>query len=226
MSRIAIPKLRSVARAEPTWEIARLFPDQGAWSEEEYLALNTNHLIEFSNGWLEVLPMPTDSHQVLMLYLYGLLSELALRQSLGQVRVAALPVRLWRRKFREPDVLFMLKKHEARITNDFWIGADLVMEVVSPGAESRRRDLRIKPLEYARAHIPEYWIVNPEAQQVTVLRLARTRYGVHGVFTLGSVAVSHLLPEFRVDVSEMFGKVRMMGAANRSSNARRKRDRR
>src|SRR5713226_6573106 len=106
MSRVAIPNVRFAARAEPTWEIARLFPYQGTWTEEEYLALNTNHLIEFSDGWLEVLPMPTDSHQVLMLYLYGILSELALRQSLGQVRVAALPVRLWRRKFREPDILF------------------------------------------------------------------------------------------------------------------------
>jgi Uma2 family endonuclease len=170
-----------------------------------------------------VLPMPTDSHQVLMLYLYGLLSELALRQSLGQVRVAALPVRLWRNKFREPDVLFMLKKHEARITDDYWIGADLVMEVVSPGAENRRRDLRIKPLEYARARIPEYWIVDPEKQQVTVLRLARTRYAVHGVFALGAVAISHLLPEFRVDVSKMFGKVRIMDSG-RSSNARGKKN--
>ena len=30
---------------EPTWEIAKLFPPQGQWTEEDYLELDTNHLI-------------------------------------------------------------------------------------------------------------------------------------------------------------------------------------
>src|SRR5712692_7578885 len=57
MSRIASRKSRTIFRTEPTWEIAHLFPDQGTWTEGEYLALDTNHLIELSNGRLEVLPM-------------------------------------------------------------------------------------------------------------------------------------------------------------------------
>jgi hypothetical protein len=36
--------------AEPAWEVALLFPNQGAWSEEEYLALDTNRLVEFTHG--------------------------------------------------------------------------------------------------------------------------------------------------------------------------------
>ena len=40
---------------EPAWQIARLFPAQGAWSVEEYLSLtnDTNHLVEFSQGYVE-----------------------------------------------------------------------------------------------------------------------------------------------------------------------------
>src|SRR5262249_50403680 len=38
--------------AEPTWDVARLFPDQGTWSEEEYLEMNANRLLEFSHGYL------------------------------------------------------------------------------------------------------------------------------------------------------------------------------
>ena len=34
----------------PAWDIARLFPEQGAWSEQDYLELNTNQLVEFSNA--------------------------------------------------------------------------------------------------------------------------------------------------------------------------------
>jgi uncharacterized protein YndB with AHSA1/START domain len=41
------------AEAEPTWDIAQLFPAQGHWDEDEYLALETNHLIEYTHGNLE-----------------------------------------------------------------------------------------------------------------------------------------------------------------------------
>ena len=45
---------------EPTWDIVRLFPVQGDWSEEAYfhLAGNTHHRIELSDGVLEVLEVP------------------------------------------------------------------------------------------------------------------------------------------------------------------------
>ena len=51
--------------AEPTWEIARLFPPQGMWSEEEFFALPNNHRIEFADGRLDFLPMPTIYHQLI-----------------------------------------------------------------------------------------------------------------------------------------------------------------
>ena len=61
--------LESIARAvpdrQPAWGIALLFPDQGTWSEDEYLDLPGNHLIEFNEGHLEVLPMPTPYHQMI-----------------------------------------------------------------------------------------------------------------------------------------------------------------
>ena len=39
----------------PAWEIAELFPEQGSWSEQAYLNLRTNRLVEFDNGMIEVL---------------------------------------------------------------------------------------------------------------------------------------------------------------------------
>src|SRR5262249_22570163 len=139
MSRLTNHKRR--AALEPTWEIARLFPLQGQWSEDEYLGLDGNQLIEFSNGTPEVLPMPTTAHQRLVAYLYGLLHTFVLAYDLGEALFASLPVRLWRGKFREPDIMFMLKRHASRIREEFWRGADLVMEVISDDPESRRRDL-------------------------------------------------------------------------------------
>ena len=43
-----------IVPGEPTWAVTRLFPTQGNWSESEYLALNTNQLVEFSHGFVDV----------------------------------------------------------------------------------------------------------------------------------------------------------------------------
>ena len=64
---VALP--RPSRRGEPTWEMALLHPLQGAWSESEYLALHTNRLIEYADGCLEFLPMPTLFHQAIVLFL-------------------------------------------------------------------------------------------------------------------------------------------------------------
>lgn len=188
------------AEGEPTWEVAYLFPAQGTWTECEYLALPGNHLVELSNGFLEVLPMPTMSHQMIVLAFYEALVAFVRLGGLGKVLVAALRVRLWKGKFREPDVVFMLAEHADRMGEEYWQGADLVMEVVSGSEKDRQRDLKTKVLDYARARIPEYWIIDPAQAQVTVLRLKGRKYVVHGRCGRGSRARSALLKGFEVDV--------------------------
>jgi Uma2 family endonuclease len=212
-----------LARSEPTWEIAYLFPTQGNWAEEDYLALSGNTLVEFSDGVLEVLPMPTTSHQMLVVYLYGLLLAYTSSSDLGTVLVAPLRVRLWHGKYREPDVVFMTKEHAGRIGEDYWTGADLVMEVVSKDDDGRRRDLITKRREYSRAGIPEYWIVDPFKEHITVLRLSSRRYIVHGEYPKGAVADSHLLGGFCVDVSDAMSRsVPPRSAAKKTTRSRRR----
>jgi Uma2 family endonuclease len=74
------------------------------------------------------------------------------------------------------------------------------MEVVSGAEKDRQRDLETKVAEYARARISEYWIVDPQEAQITVLRLKGRKYAVHGRFGRGSRARSALLKGFEVDV--------------------------
>lgn len=187
---------------EPAWDVARLFPEQGHWSELEYLSLNGNRLVEFSHGWIEVLTMPTMAHQLMVLFLYEALKAFVTPARLGRALVAPMRVRLWPGKIREPDVIFMLSEHTDRMKNEVWEGADLVMEIVSD--DDRRRDLETKRFEYARAGIPEYWIVDPQSQQITVLRLEGDRYVVHAECTLGQRVSSTLLVGFEVDVASVF----------------------
>src|SRR5205085_3584726 len=137
-------------------------------------------------------------------FLFQALLAFVEARRLGKALLPAHPVRLWARKFREPDVIFMLAEHADRRHGRYWEGADLVMEVVSPNPKDRERDLVTKRREYARAGIPEYWIVDPQEQRVLVLTLAGETYVVHGEFGPGEEAVSVLLPGLRVAVDEVF----------------------
>src|SRR5215469_2947635 len=103
---LLVPR-HKIKRGEPAWDIALLFPPQGDWTEEEYLALNTNHLVEFVDGFLEFPPMPTMSHQEIVLFLCQMLRTFATATGIGKALMAPLPVRLWSGRFREPDILFM-----------------------------------------------------------------------------------------------------------------------
>ena len=75
---------------EPTWDIAMLFPRQGEWTEEDYLSLDTNRLIELVGGCLEVLPMPTPYHQAIVRYLFRKLCMHVTDAELGEAFFALL----------------------------------------------------------------------------------------------------------------------------------------
>jgi Uma2 family endonuclease len=195
------------ADAEYAWELATLYPPQGAWSENEYLNLTdgTNRRIEFVDGRLEFLPMPTELHQALAGFLYHALLAFVTKSQLGIVPFPPLRVRIPSgKKYREPDVLFLRKENFKVRTNRIWNGADLVMEVVSGDPKDRQRDYEDKLSDYASAKIAEYWIVDFERQIVTVHRLVDDCYIVDGEFTRGEQAASALLDGFIVDVTELF----------------------
>lgn len=174
-----------------------LFPEQGEWTETAYLALRTNRLIELSDGCLQVLPLPDGFHQRLVKFLAWLLNAFVLEQRLGEVLFAPFPVRLWSGQMREPDIIYM---RPGRMPDPHQPpnGVDLAMEIVSPGEESRKRDLITKPQEYAKAGIA------PQERRITVLILEGQSYREHGVFGLGSQATSVLLLGFTVDVAAVF----------------------
>jgi len=191
-----------VALTEPEWEVARLFPPRGEWTEEDYLSLPSNRGVELSDGCLEFLPMPSELHQLIVGFLYRTLYAFAESHGLGLVLVAGIPIRLWPEKMREPDVVFLRWEKSELRREKFWDGADLAIEVVSP--EGRKRDLETKREEYARAGISEYWIVDPEASVVHVLVLDGATYRAHGTFADDAQVTSSVLPGFAISASAIF----------------------
>ncbi len=183
-------------KAGLTIELASL---QGLWTDEMYLRLTqqTNNLIEFTDGDIEALPMPTRKHQRILALLYGLFLKLVHPQG-GEVLFAALRMQIRPGKFREPDLLLLLDKRDPRNQEEYWLGADLVLEIVSP--DNPERDTVTKRADYAEAGIPEYWIVNPLDETITVLTLEDGNYVEHGLFRRGERASSRLLSAFVVAV--------------------------
>jgi Uma2 family endonuclease len=184
--------------------LGEILPSQGCWTEEEYLILtdHRNRLIEFTDGYLEPLPMPTDKHQSILKFLFLAFFHFVEVQRGGRVHFSPLRLRVRPGKFREPDLLLLLAANDARRQDRFWLGADLALEVVSE--DKPERDLVDKRNDYADANVPEYWIVNPQTETITVLRLAGDAYEEAGTYRRGESATSVLLPGFSVAVAEVF----------------------
>ena len=180
-----------------------LLPRQGSWSDEAYLWLtdHSGRLIELTDGCIEELPRPTDTHQAVLAFLYRLFHDF-LRRRGGIVRFSALRMRIREGKFREPDLLLFRDRSDPRRQDRYWLGADLVAEVVSP--DDPDRDLVEKRADYAEAGIPEYWIVDPRDETITVLTLRGDAYVEHGVFSRGGRAMSPLLDGIAADVAAVF----------------------
>ena len=95
--------------------------------------------------------------------------------------------------------------------------ATLAVEVVSPGGKARRRDLVSKREDYLAVGLLEYWIVDPELRQVTVL--LRRGEGANAAWEErirqgDDLVPSELLPGFPGRVSEFWAGVEGAAAAN------------
>ena len=95
---------------------------------------------------------------------------------------------------------------------------DLCVEILSPSTEAADRGRKMQM--FARYGVPEYWIVDPQEERITVLRLSGKQYVVHGVFEKGDVVTSHLLPGFGVDVRDAFAQQALPAAAKSSRRPR------
>ena len=173
------------------------------WTAAAYFELGGAYVVEFCRGRLEILPMPTTTHQrVAQRMNYALLTHVQGGAPRGDVYFAGTRVKVGDDVFREPDVLFVPEEWRHLVHEQFVERAALVVEVISEF--NRKHDVETKRAEYEEAGIPEYWMIDPEEQQVTVLTLGPSGYTEHGVFRPGQAATSVQLPGFSLDVAALF----------------------
>ena len=168
-------------------------------SFEEYLSYDdgTDNLYELFNG--ELIAVPPESGINVEIATFLLIQFASL---IGYRRVRGHGLELEVRgepRNRYPDLTIIREEHIEQLAKRNTIRLTmapplLVVEVVSPGELQRNRDYIAKRSQYQDCGIPEYWIVDPDAQTVLVLELTGKDYTEVGSFS-GQEKI--LSPQFR-----------------------------
>ncbi len=188
------------------------------WSYSDLVALPDDQLRhELIDGEHFVSPSPTTTHQELSKRLFRTLDAFVERHRLGELLYAPFDIKLSAWTVLVPDLVYFTAARFEEVVNEKHATAapDLVVEILSPG--TRRRDLGRKRAVYDREGVGEYWIVDPEAQTITVLRRPRPDAGLADVevraLTGGGILESPLFPGLRVRLRDVFRSARGRAAA-------------
>lgn len=105
-----------------------------------------------------------------------------------------------------PDLAFVRhERWDEVVTGEKFTGPlDIVIEIVSPGSENRRRDLSVKRKLYAKYGVAEYWIVDSQNQSIMVLRLLQQSLEEIATLTGDDELSSPILPGFQLKTSAVF----------------------
>ncbi len=165
---------------------------------------------EWAGGSLvEMAPPPSFEHNDRSLFLAAILRAYAERHRLGRVVGDGFALRL-EGSIRVPDAAFFRTASLDRVRPTHCEGgADLVIEVVSP--ESQARDRGEKFVEYERADVEEYWIVDPLRRIAEFYRLENDLYAPVPPDAEGRV-FSSVLPGFFVRVAWLWNPPTLLDA--------------
>ena len=175
------------------------------WTHDDYLGMDDDgKRYEVLDGELIEMPGPSLRHQDIIVKLVRMLSDYVERNDLGTTLVAPTDVVLSPIDIVQPDILFVRKARAGALANGMNVqGApDLCVEILSPG--TRARDLTEKRDRYARFGVREYWIVDPEAETVTVLALDEGAYAPLVEAEGDTLVESVVLPRFIAPATTLF----------------------
>ena len=178
-------------------------------SFEEYLSYDdgTDNLYELFNG--ELIAVPPESGINVEIATFLLIQFASL---IGYRRVRGHGLELEVRgepRNRYPDLTIIREEHIEQLAKRNTIRLTmapplLVVEVVSPGELQRNRDYIAKRSQYQDCGIPEYWIVDPDAQTVLVLELTGKDYTEVGSFSGQEQVLSPQFRELSLTAAQIF----------------------
>lgn len=172
---------------------------------DDYAAIDDGQRYELIEGELVLNPAPILKHQAVTGMIHALLLMHVRAHDAGAVFEAATDVVLSPETVLQPDVLFVSKARASILSRANVQGApDLVVETLSDG--TRRRDENVKRRLYERYGVAEYWLVDPVADTVRVLRRDGDKLmPVAQLYASNDdVLTTPLLPGLQIALSEVF----------------------
>ncbi|MDX2214261.1 MAG: Uma2 family endonuclease [Oculatellaceae cyanobacterium bins.114] len=148
-------------------------------SFEEYLAYDdgTDTRYEFDDGTLIEMPPSIRLHRKIAQFLEECfrqeIKRLQRQWDTGRTDVGVKTQKLnGKTMCRYPDLVVFDATHlDSAEVDVIDFAPEMAIEIVSTGAKNRKRDYEEKRYEYRVRGIREYWIIDPEHQKITVLRL-------------------------------------------------------
>jgi Uma2 family endonuclease len=155
---------------------------------------------EIVDGELIESPSPFADHQRVLRKLVSIMDNFLRANPVGEVFFAPLDTILAQEQVLQPDLLYVSNERASIVSRWVFGAPDLAVEILSE--TSRRRDEVRKRELYEQFGVQEYWIVDPEADHVTVYRLANGRYGDGAV--IRETLTTPLLPGLEINLAKVF----------------------
>jgi Uma2 family endonuclease len=189
--------------------IARIGPaDHGramSLDEFDHIEVQEGHLYELGRGVIQVSDVPGKRHFVQFtassrqFHAYDIANPGKIHSIGGGSECKILISQL--QSERHPDLsIYVSELPEDDDPWSTWIPA-IAIEIVSPSSEDR--DYREKPEEYLSFGVLEYWIIDADKAQMTVLRRRAGKWQER-IVRAPEKYRTHLLPGFEFDLTPVF----------------------
>ena len=171
---------------------------------EDYRTAPPDKRYELLDGELLLTPAPNLKHQRLQLRLGMRLALFIEERGLGELFFAPCDVVLSDTDVVQPDLLFVSRERRHLLSGgDNVRGApDLVVEILSPATADRDRGY--KRTLYAKHGVKEFWLVDPAAETISILRPRGGSPAVAHTFGRNETLRSPLLAGFELDLEAVF----------------------
>ena len=165
---------------------------------------NDKNFYELINGYIMKKSAPRPQHQNISMNLSIEIGTFVKKRGLGKLFTSPIDVFLDDLNAVQPDLVFIPTENQAMITDDGIIGIpDLMIEIISPS--SVLRDRVDKKNLYERLNIKEYWIIDPQYQDIEVYTIQNGRYELFSGVTMFEGALKSTVFEgIAIDLAELF----------------------
>ncbi|MEY4540730.1 MAG: hypothetical protein RLZZ306_2487 [Bacteroidota bacterium] len=165
---------------------------------------NDRDFYELIDGFVFRKATPKPLHQSVSMNLCLQLGNYLQKEKIGEIFASPIDVFLDNFNAFQPDLVFIPIENQHFITDDGIIGIpDLIIEIISPSSVLRDRIDKKNVCE--RLKVKEYWIIDPQNQEIEIYSVQNDRYELlSGVTIFEGELKSEVFDGISINFTELF----------------------